>query len=328
MYILNYHDLQMGDIILDRDDSKQSKVIRWSCKSNYSHARIYVGGTIIESEGLGVQSVNPQRILYKDKADAIVIRTDATSEQKLAACIYARSECGKEYSAKDGKQKVVNEPNRQFCTRLIAMAYHYAGYDIIDKDPMLCTPKDLEEYNKDCIIPDMLHEASEEELSIAQSEGLLKMEGECNDQALIFSDLLQCLRLSTDDNGCDIQNETQIMEYLIMHPENDSMFSSIIMSHRYFTMWQEYERANPWEFDFSLFIKHFGENSVNAAKYLLDNSRGIDVLWNYQCESYRDLYYQYGFLTLNTMLELYVSLLAWHKKRIEVFSSVIAQLTQ
>ena len=59
-YILKYSDLQRGDIIIDREDSDESRKIRKFTHSDYSHARLYVNASVMEANGLGVQSVNPR----------------------------------------------------------------------------------------------------------------------------------------------------------------------------------------------------------------------------------------------------------------------------
>ena len=97
-YILKYNDLQRGDIIVDREDSDESRKIRRITRSDYSHARLYVNNSVMEANGLGVQSVNPQRILYDSPDDVVVLRCkEITEEQKINACLFARSEFAKEY---------------------------------------------------------------------------------------------------------------------------------------------------------------------------------------------------------------------------------------
>lgn len=73
-YILKYSDLQRGDIIIDREDSDESRKIRKFTHSDYSHARLYVNASVMEANGLGVQSVNPQRLLYDSPDDVVVLR--------------------------------------------------------------------------------------------------------------------------------------------------------------------------------------------------------------------------------------------------------------
>ncbi len=115
-YILKYNNLQRGDIILDREDTRESKTIREFTHADYSHARLYANGTVMEANGIGVQSVNPQRILYDSPDDVVVLRCKTiTEEQKVQARLFARSEFAKEYSMR-------GLANTQYCFRLVAEA--------------------------------------------------------------------------------------------------------------------------------------------------------------------------------------------------------------
>ena len=53
-YILKYGDLQRGDIIIDRENSEESRKIMRLTHSEYSHARLYVNNSVMEANGLGV----------------------------------------------------------------------------------------------------------------------------------------------------------------------------------------------------------------------------------------------------------------------------------
>ena len=91
-YILKYSDLQRGDIIIDREDSDESRKIRKFTHSDYSHARLYVNASVMEANGLGVQSVNPQRLLYDSPDDVVVLRCKEIT--KTASIQIRRCICG------------------------------------------------------------------------------------------------------------------------------------------------------------------------------------------------------------------------------------------
>ncbi len=61
-FMLNYELLQPGDIILERGYAWYSEKIAKHTNSRYSHAMIYVGGTIIEAtrEGANKQVISSQ----------------------------------------------------------------------------------------------------------------------------------------------------------------------------------------------------------------------------------------------------------------------------
>lgn len=75
MYIIDLNKLRIGDILLTRKHDKECLLIRKSTTSDYSHAIINVGaGSGIESNGLGVQSINLLRTIYKYADDVLILR--------------------------------------------------------------------------------------------------------------------------------------------------------------------------------------------------------------------------------------------------------------
>lgn len=79
-FMLNYELLQPGDIILERGYAWYSEKIAKHTNSRYSHAMIYVGGTIIEAtRGGGVYSRVPNRSTVRDISDFKVLRLKAVS---------------------------------------------------------------------------------------------------------------------------------------------------------------------------------------------------------------------------------------------------------
>ena len=120
MYLLKMEAIEAGDIILTGDDEKLSRVIKKYTKGSFSHAILYVGhGSYIHSDRDGVHSNNTQRLLFESKDNVSVLRPKNTSIVK-AACEFARSQIGKEYSVKSAVNAKIKTPikfgsNRQFC---------------------------------------------------------------------------------------------------------------------------------------------------------------------------------------------------------------------
>lgn len=327
-YIINYPDLQLGDIILDRNNSHESEVIRKRSKSDYSHARLYVGGTLIESEGAGVQSVNPQRLLYDNPDDFIVLRPQwATEEQKQMACLFARSEVGKEYGGKDVKKSqskpdVIGEPNRQFCTRLVAQAYKYAGYPIVGNADY-CTPSEIQSSPYLDVIGDMWHEATNKEIEIANQDGVMRMQDETNRQNEIYVTMLQDIRNAINDADCDIQTEKEMLEYLIAHTEYDEVFTQIFRNSEYFTLWLTYEQETPEEYDAKLFIDKYGAEAKHVALNYLCTPQNHVSVWKCQLDIYTRLSEIYGLKLFQAFKELYTNILASHQRRISTFHAIL-----
>lgn len=100
-FILDTDQLKIGDIILEHGYAKHSDVICSQTGSRYSHAMIYVGGTIIEAtlDG-GVFSRVPNRSAVRDINDFKVLRLKETADVNMFLHItdYARSLLGSKYS--------------------------------------------------------------------------------------------------------------------------------------------------------------------------------------------------------------------------------------
>lgn len=327
-YIINYTALQRGDIILDRNSSRESEVIRKRANSEYSHARLYVGGTLIESEGLGVQSVNPQRLLYDNPNDFIVLRpASASEEQKNLACLYARSEVGREYAGKDFKKSIVKpieieEPNRQFCTRLIAQAYRFAGYEIV-QNADYCTSAEIQSSDKLILVKNMFHEATEEEINISEHDGIMKMKEDTNDHNLIYVSMLEEMRNVTEDLTCDIQTEDDLVRYIIEHPKYDEVFSNILINSKYFRLWEIYEEEKPEEFDAGLMIKKYGNFAQKYARNNLMTPQDNLIIWKMQLQTYQHLIEKYGLKLFITFAEMYTNIINSYYKRKNTFMSVL-----
>src|SRR5690349_10735446 len=104
MYKIDIEKIEAGDIILTRSASRESMLIRQISKCDYSHALLYVGvGSCIESDGLGVQSQNLQRLLFENSNDAIVLRLRENKFSISGAIVFARQKIGTEYSTSEAK---------------------------------------------------------------------------------------------------------------------------------------------------------------------------------------------------------------------------------
>ncbi len=149
MYLLSIDKLQPGDIILTLQKGLASKSVRIATKSKYSHAILHVGdGSYIHSDKNGVHSGNIQRLLFDKIDSARVLRTKNAYAAKLA-CDFARSQIGKSYSIKEAIKTKFYIPkfeqnNRQFCSRLVAQSYEYAGLTLVN-NPKYCIPQELDD---------------------------------------------------------------------------------------------------------------------------------------------------------------------------------------
>lgn len=178
-FVLNHDLLQPGDIILERGYAWHSAIIAEHTNSRYSHAMIYVGGTIIEAtmEG-GVYSRIPNRSTVRDIRDFKVLRLKVHpgNEALQAICNHARYLSGSQYSVTealkvkgpDFLREFSNDSRKQFCSRLVAQCYQKAGINLIE-NINFCSPGDLERSQYLVEYSEMVHLASEEEIAHAHA---------------------------------------------------------------------------------------------------------------------------------------------------------------
>ena len=248
-----------------------------------------------------------------------------TKEQLLMACEYARSEFGKEYSMKDVKKRtnkdVVEEPNREFCSRLVAQAYEYAGCPICE-NAAFCNPENIQHSSTLVVVPNMTHIASEEELNVAASDGYMKMQDDSNAQLLIWAELLQNMRNASGDKDCDIQDETQLIQYLLTHKYCDDAFTKILRESEYFVIWKRYEETHPWEFDVNKFTQKYGDNASLHAMQMILSPSPIDC-WKQQQQTYRNLENCFHLNMLKAFLEMYDNIVDWYERRMNTMKAVV-----
>lgn len=319
-YILKYNDLQRGDVIIDREDTDESRKIRRFTHSDYSHARLYVNASVMEANGLGVQSVNPQRILYDSPDDVVVLRCkDITEEQKVEACLFARSEFAKEYG-------IGGSENTQYCFRLVAEAYQFAGIEIT-KTPTRCNANDFLNCDKLVVVPDMVREASERDMEIALGDGVLKDKGHYNKQTEVAGEMFLSIRTFVTENGGEadsIQDDGRLFEFLVENLRFDEGIARILNGHEYFQLWKEHERTHPWELDATLLLSKFGDASGAIAKQLLDSCEGDNVIaWYMMRQITGHIYEVYHLESAMIYRDFYQELINWNDRRRETAESVL-----
>lgn len=324
-YILKYNDLQRGDIIIDREDSEESRKIRRITRSDYSHARLYVNKSVMEANGLGVQSVNPQRILYDSPDDVVVLRCkEITEEQKIKACLFARSEFAKEYG-------LSGSDNSQYCFRLVAEAYQYAGIEIT-KTPTRCNANDFLNSEKLEVVQDMVREATEKDLEIAYGEGVLKDKGHYNKQTEVAAEMFSRIRAFVQENGGDaasIQDDGRLFSFLVENPKFDSGIAEILRGHEYFQLWKEHEKTHPWELNVAQLLSKFGIGSGSIAKQILDSCDDDNVIaWHTMHQMSGRIYDEYHLESAKIYRDFYQEILDWNDRRRETAESILAFLSR
>lgn len=248
MYLLDIAQLLPGDIVLTAQDAKVSKAIRRLTGSAFSHAMLYVDeGSIIHSDQQGVHSQNTQRILLDTPDSAVVLRLIRRPDQATIRkiCDYARATVGTEYSIPEAiaswskrRSDSGARANRQFCSRLVAEAYSYAGHSLVP-NPSYCYPSDLHNTDLVTAVPNCLRRANEFEVEFAKSPSPLEV------QARVTNLHLAKLRTIASE---DIQNEEQIVACLQRRPELDAQFTASLIASGYLELWRMEVNANPWRY--------------------------------------------------------------------------------
>tara|TARA_R110001606_G_scaffold170820_1_gene316372 strand:+ start:912 stop:1886 length:975 start_codon:yes stop_codon:yes gene_type:complete len=250
MYLIPIEELKKGDILLTSENSATSKVVRKSTKSDFSHAIIYVGsGSYIHSDAKGVHSGNLQRLLFDAAENVTVLRSECNPEVIDQACMFARSKIGTKYSVKSAinaklKTSKNENENRQFCSRLVAQAYEYAGVMLV-KNTSFCTPQEILNSTKTYKISCKVRKATNAEVNFASSESPLEK------QSAITNEILSKVRAVSKE---DIQTLDQITQYVSTHPEHDEEISKIYRESGYLTMWEYEVQKNAWRYDGELFL--------------------------------------------------------------------------
>lgn len=248
MYILNINLLKEGDVLLTSEKTITSKSIRGATFGDFSHAILYVGhGSYIHSDMQGVHSANIQRLLF-DNASRVKVLRPKESNDATSASVYARSQIGKEYSIKEAVRTKIGlknkKENKQFCSRLVAEAYEYAGRNVV-KNPSYCSPEDINKSSFFYEIYEVAKIATDAEVEFAKSFNPLQK------QAEITNTILSEARRITKNN---IQTLEDLTMYVVANPGYAKSIVDVYEKSGYLTMWQYDIEQNPWRYSGELFL--------------------------------------------------------------------------
>lgn len=246
-YIIDRSKLLPGDIILTAEHAPVSKIVRAATFSRYSHAAVWVDGTLIEATQDGVFSKNVQRIILDKSSHADVYRSRVplTKNQAQQICDYARSQVGTLYALDEAmlvapmriNKLGLKETKRQFCSRLVALAYQQSGYSLQNlRQPLFCTPRMLSVCTAFQKVAGMICEATPAEIAFAETDDPAK-----KNQAHIFEWLNAVRELVKKDESLnsqfDIQAINDVDELLYAHPNLDETITAFIRSNEYLTFY-------------------------------------------------------------------------------------------
>jgi len=269
-YVLDLNMLEEGDIILESGTSKFSYYIKKGTNSEYSHAMLYVGHSIIHALTDGVYSANPQRILVDSKSDlkvlrlkskdTITIKNIVDNARQLVGSLYSKSEAIKSQIKKNTEAR--SKTSAQYCSKLVANVYDIAGVSIV-KNPDYCSPEDISNSELLDEIKDCVREAKKEDIEFSKSRNPI-----LENQKSAFKYLSDCREVFKKVN-IDIQSEADVGLALIKHKEFDTVVCSYIEDSGYLEHYDSDEHINHYRYDVDLFIERYGLSSSESEQILI-----------------------------------------------------------
>lgn len=317
---LNAQRLQVGDIILSAGPNKVSKAVRRATKSEFSHAMIYVQhSSIIDATADGVHSNNVQRIFFEEDSVVVALRhrTALADETIQEITDFARAATGTEYSKSEAVAVVARRMRRvgnrkQFCSRLAAQAYAFAGVNLVS-DADYCSPEDLRKSAHLVEVEDVVLPASEEEVSFWQKR---------TDIPRMMADATNAVLKAARRRSDTIQSLNDINSYLLSHPEEDRYFYRAYQKSRYLTLWQVEYAKSRWQYDFDL-MRDLADAESNGrasmeeyCRELLEDTEG-GRRYEINRQEFRKLAVVTELTTFQMLAELYRHLATLHRLRVE-----------
>lgn len=327
-FVLKIENLLPGDIVLTRNsDDPGSQLIRKYSESNYSHALIYVGDSSYIEAGKIVEANNIQRLIFNYPGDVCVLRFRQSNSSIIKDAIaYARSKVGMEYSISEAKiaksqNTTAAYPNRQICTRLVAKAYENAGARIVEYADY-CRPCDIENSAALEKVDNVVREADERDIEIANSQNLVKDFNEIT--KLLLKRIREIL-----ENKYDIQTLSQLTEVSYEIKDKLPIVIDTIKKSGYLDFWEKDMENEPYNFDKKLFKEYYKENSLAAAVQNISNSGNQINLFKFnlcqllivKCKLGDNEY-------IDLMIDLYENLIQWVEKRISTAEKVYEELME
>ncbi|WP_332839140.1 YiiX/YebB-like N1pC/P60 family cysteine hydrolase [Photobacterium carnosum] len=324
MYILEMSLLQKGDVILTAERACRSKGVRISMWSKFSHAVLYVSsGSYIHSDSKGVHADNIQRLLFKSKNHVAVLRP-YKSKYIDVACVFARTQIGKQYSVKEAIRTKKNlllakEQNRQFCSRLVAQSYADAGLNISRKIDY-CTPKDIYKSSEFHEIKTCIRKANEEEIDFAQRYNPLEAQKQITNSILSYA---------REIAGCDIQTFEQLTDLVVSTPSIDTQIADFMTNSGYFDMWRNEYQKNRWRYDYKTLISLNVDEAtmIKTCQREVENASERLKLYSFSLVQYKMSFSNVNLKYIQKHIELYENLVQMAKENLHVCSQYLRSKT-
>jgi hypothetical protein len=162
----------------------------------------------------------------------------------------------------------IKESKRQFCSRLVALSYQYAAFDLKNlRDPRFCSPRQLSLCKAFRKIEDVVRQAEPAEVAFAQTpdpvtknltdtyEWLDKVRG------LVNADIIL-------SQSYDIQAQNDVSELVLHHPELDKIITGFMRNTDYLTFFDHDRTVNTYRYDRKAMLIKLKEFPFNAGDFL------------------------------------------------------------
>jgi hypothetical protein len=233
---------------------------------------------------------------------------------------FARAATGTEYSKSEAVAVVARKMRRtgsrkQFCSRLAAQAYAFAGIGLVS-DADYCSPEDLRRSERlfeieDVLMPDAFW-------------------GERVDVLRIMADATNAVLKAARRRSDGIQSLNDINSYLLSHPAEDRHFRRAYEKSGYLTVWQiEYAKSR-WQYDLELMRSQANANPsgrTSMEEYCRQVLSDVEGGRRYEINlrEYRKLAVVTELATFRMLAELYGHLFALHQTRVETARRWLAE---
>ncbi|OOX27050.1 hypothetical protein BJL83_23310 [Vibrio parahaemolyticus] len=316
--IIDVPSLKLGDVILTSEKGLASKGVRAATLSKYSHAAIYVGGTMIEATLGGVFSKNPQRLLFDSERQVAVYRYRAELDENQIknVCNYARSKTASLYTIPEAAtlriREILNKPEskKQFCSRLVALSYSENGVDLGNiRNPAYCTPKQLSLCKVFYKVNNIVREAEEHEIAFAKTDD--PNIPHQKDTIAWVNKVRELVKIKGLSKDFDIQSITDVDEFLELNHQYDELVVSYINSGGYLTHYNFDTKRNPYRYNPILLESVVKERNNKDAFFNEQLSKELDIinLYSENLNRYLNYYVNYNLNYYREHCLLYMNLL-------------------
>lgn len=331
-YILKYENLQVGDIVLQSGYKPHSIAIKKYTKSNFSHAMICVDRmSIIHAEKEGIFSLNPQRLLVKNITDLKVLRFNhkLSNDELRNIEFFLRDKVGSIYSVKEAlsivnKNRIDKNNNKyQFCSRLVAQAYQYINYLIVD-DVNFCSPADIEKSSLFYAVKDIVRKAEKHDIDFALiTRNMIK-----ENQKSMYTWLNKARDVAYEKYGFTISKVNDVDIFLSQYPNEDNPICKFILESGYLKNYLIEIENNPHMHDENIFIEKF-KDLDNILYALQKEFNNIPAHTNRHIQNYQNSLLNYqntGFRYYRLHIYLYKELLGVSLSKFITLFNVVKKL--